>query len=426
MEVRRWLDRAGFLGTVGSVLVSGAVQGLVVLSVRVELAFVALVVVLLQAVLSSLTFAAFVAISGGLFGLKLLRDRRSVDPAVDGGRVVAIVPVHQDAGALDRSVTSLLSSTYRHLAVRIVCEPGDEASHRHATRLAEHDRVEVQVNTRRPGTKAGAVNTAVDATGSEYVAVFDADERVDPAFVGHAVSLLDEHDIVQGRTVPEPTGAIEGLAYYESVLLSYAARRLLYLLSSFRVASSRAIVMRRDVFERVGGYDPQMLTEDFDFAYRCYSARVDVRETVAYPSRIEAAHSLTDWWGQRKRWMTGYVQVLHRLVAEIDPRDHRRVLNPLICASTVVGSALMLSLLSKFMVLFIVGAEAWFLPPVAAVFAVTLGVHLYDTRTADVESPFLLWLLTPVLFPLYGAATIKAVFEYLLSWEGDWYAVEKN
>ena len=118
------------------------------------------------------------------------------------------------------------------------------------------------------------------------------------------------------------------------------------------------------------------------------------------------------------------MQLLHRLVTDVDPTDHRSLLSPLLCAGTVVGAALTPSLLSKSAVLLLLGVEAWFLPPVAAVLAVTFPVHLHDARTADVAPPTAAWLLTPLLFPLYGLAAVKAVIEYLLGRDEGWYSVE--
>ncbi|MFB6197838.1 MAG: glycosyltransferase family 2 protein, partial [Halobacteriaceae archaeon] len=327
----------------GGILASGAVQALGVLTVRIEIVSIVLVVGLLHAALSSIMVAVFVSLCGLVFGVKLARDHQSPTIQTDGDHVTAIVPVYEDAQVLDRCIQSLLNSCYDKLSVCIVCEPDDSASQRYAQSLATHDQIEVLVNTTNPGSKAGAINHAVDRTTSKYIAVFDADERVAPEFIGHAVANLDEYKIVQGRTVPEPTGAIEAVAYYESVLLSYVSRRVLYVLSEFRMASSRALVMHRTAFQEVGGYDAEMLTEDYAFAYRCYMDRVPVLETVAYPSRIKAAHTLRDWWGQRKRWMTGYVQVLHHLGSDLNPRDYRSVLSLVICAGTIIGNVLMLS-----------------------------------------------------------------------------------
>lgn len=426
MNIRQWMARAGFLSMSGGILFYGFITGVTAFKFRIDLMVIVLVVVLLQAIVSSLIFAVGISLSGVLFFIKLFISRLSVESCIDSGRVVAVVPVYRDAEALDRSVRSLLSSNYQDLAIRIVCESNDPASRRRAETFADHENVDVLINTHQPGSKSGAINHAVKTTESEYIAVFDADERVDLDFIGHAVAKLDSHDVVQGRTVPQPTGAIEALAYYESVLLSYVTRRLLYLLTGFRMASSRAIVMRRAAIESVDGYDPEMLTEDFDFAYRCYKERLDVRETLAYPSRIDAAHNPRDWWGQRKRWMTGYAQVLRRLTSEIDVKDYRSVLSTVICGSTVIGSVLMLSLLSKFAVLLLVGAETWFLPPVVAVFGVTFAVRLHDVWTGAVDGFDLYWLLLPWFFPLYGLSAIKATFEYLFTWNGGWYSVEKN
>ena len=424
--IRRWLDRLGFLGVSSGVFVFGFVQGTYPLTFRLDLAFIVLGVVLLQAVVSSLMFAGFISTSTAAF-LWTLRSEDRSPPSRVGPSVTAIVPVYGDANVLDRSVESLLATSYEDLDVCIVCEPDDEASKRRASELASHPRVSRLVNTRYPGSKAGAINYAVEETDSDHVAVFDADERVHPEFVGTAVERLGECDVVQGRTVPEPDGVVEELAYYESVLLSYVSRRLLYLVTDFRMAASRSVVMRRAAIERVGGYDTAMLTEDFDFAYDCYKARLDVREQLTCPSRIEAAHTLSDWWGQRKRWMTGYAQVLHKLLATARPlTDYRNLTSAAICAGTLVGSLLMLSLISKFGVLVLVGARKLALLPLVVVVASTAVVRVHDWYHDTVNKLGWAWLVVPLVLPLYSLTAIKALSEYALSWDGDWYQVEKG
>ncbi|RXK49106.1 glycosyltransferase [Halorientalis pallida] len=426
--IRRWLDRISFLGVTSGVFAWGFVQGNVALggTIRFEFAFVVLAVVLLQAVISSLLFTGFVGVSGVSFLWSLRRD---ADPAPKyaGDTVTAIVPVYRDANVLDRSVESLLASEYDDLEVLIVCEEDDQAGLERARELAKQTGVSSLVNTRYPGSKAGAINYAVEETDSDHVAVFDADERVDPTFVPKAVARLQECDVVQGRTVPQPDGAVEELAYYESVLLSYVSRRLLYLCTEFRMAASRAVVMRRSALSITGGYDTEMLTEDFDFAYTCYRHRLDVEEQLDHPSKIEAAHSLRDWWGQRKRWMTGYVQVLHKLLANAQPiRKVRNLTSAAICAGTVIGSFLLLTILSKFVVLFFVGMESYFVPPLVAVVGVTAAVRVHDWRVGSVERLGWAWLVVPIVVPLYSLTAIKAVIEYAYGRGGDWYSVEKG
>jgi cellulose synthase/poly-beta-1,6-N-acetylglucosamine synthase-like glycosyltransferase len=344
-----------------------------------------------------------------------------------GPTVTAVVPVHQDAEVLHRSVESLLESRYEDLRVVVVAEPDDEASIERAREYTSRERVELLVNTRYPGSKAGAVNYAAEVTESDHLAVFDADERVDPRFVSTAVAKLEGCDVVQGRTIPEPEGPIETAAYYESVVLGDLSQRLLSAVTDFTMAASRTVVMRREAYETVGGYDPEMLTEDYDFAFACYEADLDVVEQFSYASTIEGAHTVRDWWGQRKRWMTGYAQVLHSLARDcLSPKSYRTVLSPAICAGSVFGNLFMLSLVSKAAVLVVNGAASWVLLPAATLVGSALALRAYDAHAGRLSGIGIGYLVMPAVLPLYSLAGIKAVVEYVLTWEGEWYSVAKG
>ena len=420
------VDSTVFVAVVALVVATGYLQGALTIVISTPAIIGLGSIVFLQAVMACFTLS-------GLFGistLTLFGQLRMVDEAplpTSGPTVTAIVPVHRDATVLDRSVESLLDSRYEDIKVVIVAEPDDAASVRRAREHSDHERVEVLVNTRYSGSKAGAINYAATMTDTEYLAVFDADERVDPRFVSAAVAKLDHADVVQGRTLPEPNGVIETLAYYESVILGDLSQRLLTLVTDFTMAASRTIVMRRSAFESVGGYDPGMLTEDYDFAFACYEQDLDVREQLTYASTIEAAHTATDWWGQRKRWMTGYAQVFHNLVAGCQsPRGYRSFLSPLICAGSVFGNLFMLSLVSKLVVLIVNGAATWLILPVATLALSALAMRTYDARTGRLDTVGYGWALMPVILPLYSLVGIKAFVEYLLSWDGEWYSVDKG
>ncbi len=421
-----WLGQAGFASLAAGVLLFGYQAGFVLMQVRLNLIVAVLAIGVLQAEFAVLSFAGFIISSAIVFLAWSVRSCPS-DPLDDAGSVAAIVPVYGDAGVLERSVESLRNTTYRDVTVHIVCEPGDTPTIERAKELATRSGVEYLINTGNPGSKAGAINYAVSQTDSDFVAIHDADELVHENFLSLAVAKLQHADVVQGRTVPQPDGFIESLAYYESILLSYVSRRVLYLFTGFKMAASRAVVARRDALESIGGYDETMLTEDFYFAYQCYRNRLRVAELLDAPSRTDAAHNITDWWGQRKRWMTGYAQVLHRLLATLRPlTDYRNVLSVVIASSTVVGSLLMLTILSKFAVLIVAGSGTLFVAPMLALLAVTLTIHWHDYSRDLVSKPTYVWLLVPLLLPIYSLSAIKAVFEYIFTWSGEWYRVSKE
>ncbi len=424
--LREAAGTASFAVVVAFVIITGYLQGAVSITVAMPAVLGAGSIVILQAVTACFNMAGIFGLSTAtLFGQIAMADNDSLPTT--GSDVTAIVPVYQDAAVLDRSVESLLESRYENLDILIVAEPGDDASITRAREYTEHERVGLLVNTRSPGSKAGAINYASEVTDTEYLAVFDADECVDPRFVAAAVAKLDECDIVQGRTIPEPDGLVETVAYYESVILGDLSQRLLTLITDFKTAASRTIVMRRSAFETVDGYDPAMLTEDYAFAFDCYGADLDVTEQLSFASTIDGAHTLADWWGQRKRWMTGYAQVLHSLITDpLAPRGYRTALAPLIAAGSVFGNLFMLSLVSKALVLIANGAAAWLTLPVLALSAASLAIRAYDTHAGNLDTVDAGWMLTPLILPVYSLAGIKAAVEYVLTWDGEWYSVVKG
>jgi len=424
--VRRFLDRTCFALATLVVVTVGFIQGR--LTVTLPLLALGLgPVSLLNATVACLGFAATLLVSGGIFVGEVLRERRRRPLPTAGSTVAAVVPSYGDASALHRSVESLLDSDYADVRVFVVCEPGDDETLATASTLAERGRVTCLVNDRDPGSKAAAVNYAVERVEAPYVGVFDADERVHPSFLSAAVAGLDEHEAVQGRTFPRPDGPLETVAYYESVVLGYLTPRLIALLTGFDVVASNALVIRRETYDRVGGYDPVMLTEDFDFAFRCYEAEVDVHTSFAYPSEIEGAHTVRDWWGQRKRWMTGYAQVFHHVVGRLSPLDRpRSVVSATFCAGALFGNFALLSLVPQGIVLAQTGAPWALAATFAVIWGVTLAARILDVRVGVVDGVGIGWLFAPAFLPLYSLAAIKGIVEYPLSWQGEWFRVEKE
>lgn len=423
---RKILENTGFLGVSGGLIVLGFIQGIQTYTFQLDLLFVALEVLLIEAAASSVFFTGFIAVSAVLFFWKL-KTSRNPKSGQKNSKISCIVPTYRDSQVLDNSVGSLTESDYENMEVVIVCEEDDEESIRKAEELASNSKVSYLVNTRYPGTKAGAINFAAEETSSEVIAVFDADQKVNPEFLSSAVSLLDGYDVVQGRYIPRPTGFIESMAYYESLIFSYLTRQVLNLLTDFKLIGSRDTVIKRSVFEELDGYPEDVLTEDYDFAHEFYRKGFEAEELLLKPTTEEAAHSLKDWWGQRKRWMTGYFQVLVKSAVKSarNFQGYRDILSVFICAGSIIGSFLMLTLVSKFIILFLLGADSIYLIPIGTVAFVGLIGRFTDYRSKNVGNIGFSWILTPLIFPFFSLITIKAFFEFLLDKNDKWYRVEK-
>lgn len=422
--LRRAVERIGYSLTVALVFALGTYQGVQTETFTFDLVWVIVRIATIEAVPATVVFSVLVTLSGVMLGREVYRRRDPDERIFDGPRVAAVVPAYRDADVIGESVETLRRSKYRNLTIHIVAEPDDEPTLSAAREYASHPDVEVLEN-RYPGSKANAINDAVERIDADYFAAFDVDERVDPGFIPTAMyHLLEEdQDVFQARRVPRVTGPVEALAYCER-LLFHASYKLVEPLG-FTYCRSSSSAFTREAFETVGGLD-DLLTEDIDFAHKCFRAGLNVRQSRNITNEMEAPHTLRDLWGQRKRWRLGHIEIFVKAVrGGYDRGGLRGKLSTLRIVSSLAASIFLVALAAKIALLFVLDLETLFLLPMVAIGLTVAPVLYRDYRCGHVVALTPAIVLVPLVYPGFGILTIRCAFEYCLSWNGEWYRVEK-
>lgn len=364
------------------------------------------------------------------FGL-YLSALRTEDPSrlvYSGQTVEAVVPVYGEAEVMHRAVESLAASPYEDLTVTIVTEPDDEESRERATEFAEEfDRVRHEVNHERQGSKAGALNTAIERSDADVIGMFDSDQTPHEKLIPHAMANLGAADAVRVRSIPDPSGGLlESMAYYEYLLLFFLPQKIVRAVFGMEFVGTRSVLIHSRVFDKIGTFSEGHLTEDMDFTHRCHQAGIEARELLYYPTLEQPAHRFRDWWGQRVRWMTGHVEVGHaQLTTWRNWLDADAMGSVVTLGGTFVAGALLSTTIPK---LLIAGATRPALLGVelAGLFALALATRLVDNCTGDTEGVGFGWLLVPLAFSLFGLVILQAIVSYAFGIERDWYSVAKE
>ncbi|MFQ3308269.1 MAG: cellulose synthase/poly-beta-1,6-N-acetylglucosamine synthase-like glycosyltransferase [Candidatus Nanohaloarchaea archaeon] len=404
----------------------GGWTGLELKEYSINLIFLVIDIAIADAISSTIFFTMIVSLTGLVMLKGALKKKDGWRSTYQGGKVNAVIPVYKDAEVMHQSVETLSKSNYDNLEITVIYEPDDESTERRTTELeSEYDAVNA-VESGNPGSKAKAVNYAIENSDADYYAVFDADEEVDPVFVPAAVSYIEEedYDIFQGRRIPKPDGVLEAFCYCERALFhtTYSLTRY----TGFKSPRSSSTVMKKSAWEEVGGYS-DMLTEDLDFPHKCYRAGLKVKQAYNYTNRMEAPHSLKDFWGQRKRWNIGQVQIMDKALSG-GFGNNKSIRGAISTFRSVFGltiGALLLPLVAKFLILLLFGFELIYVPPLMALSLIPISLSLIDTREGKVQPILLRGLLSPLVIIVSGTLIIKSVFEYLFTWNGEWYQVEK-
>ncbi|MBW3589341.1 MAG: glycosyltransferase [Actinobacteria bacterium] len=168
-----------------------------------------------------------------------------------------------------------------------------------------------------PVTKPHGLNVGLRHASGEVVTIFDAEDEPHPDILNVVNTLM----VREGAPVVQcgvqlmnyrdhwfsSLNVLEYFFWFKSRLHFHATRGMIPL-------GGNTAFMRKDLLERIGGWDDYCLTEDADLGIRisAYGATIRVAHDDRYVTREETPHSIGQFIKQRTRWDQGFLQVLKK------------------------------------------------------------------------------------------------------------------
>ena len=350
--------------------------------------------------------------------------------------VSILVPLFREEDIAQTLVKRLSRLTYPKalLDVVLVLEAEDQLTRETLarTRLPTWMRT-ITVPPGRITTKPRALNYAYRFTRGQIVGIYDAEDAPAPDQITRVVGHFDR--------APREVGCLQGILDYYNPRANWLSRCFTIEYASwFRILlpglsrlgfvvplGGTTVFFRREVLEKVCGWDAHNVTEDADLGVRL--ARHGFRtELISSVTREEANNRFWPWIKQRSRWLKGYG--ITWWVHSRDPRRLWRDLGPkrfagvqLLFLTTLVQFALAPVLWSFWLILMglphpldphlsrplILGLTALFLSAEAVSIVIGLAALARSPHRA-------LFAWVPTLFayfPLGTLAIYKALWETL-------------
>lgn len=174
---------------------------------------------------------------------------------IQPGRVSIAIPCYQQAEWLPDAIESALAQTYPDVEVIVVndgsTDATSEVARRYPVKLVE------QENKGLPAAR----NAGIAVSTGQFILPLDADDKIDPTYIEKAVPLFTS-----------------GVAIVRSYQKNFGDDEAAYALPEVRTvydilprnAISCSAVFRRDLREKVGGFDENMRSgyEDWEFWIR--------------------------------------------------------------------------------------------------------------------------------------------------------------
>lgn len=352
-----------------------------------------------------------------------------------------LLPAREEKDVINETIRRVWAVQYPKdlLEIRVICHEDDACTIKEAQcAVVAINAPQIQVVTFNdtPVNKPHALNAGFGRSSNEIVAVFDAEDDISPDIlqVVNTIMLQENVGVVQGGVQLmnfqdrwfSLHNCLEYFFWFKSRLHFHAHIGMIPL-------GGNTVFFRRQLLDRIGGWDDLCLTEDADIGLRLSAIGVPIR--VFYDpqliTREETPQSIGQFIRQRTRWHQGFLQVLRKGTWRLLPRRRQRWLAMYSLAFPwFQGGALVIAPLTLFAGLWVtipvVVAMASFLPfyglgmqaliTVIGAFAFTKDYGL-RIRVRDIIIVLLAFLPYQIV---QGISAVRAVFREVLgqtNWE---------
>ncbi|MDB4948225.1 MAG: cell wall biosis glycosyltransferase [Gemmatimonadetes bacterium] len=236
-------------------------------------------------------------------------DDRSFAPPVS-----IIVPAYNEGPNIAASLASLLRQDYPRFEVLVVDDGSTDDTYAQASAFAgRQGGAHVRVVGKSNSGKAGALNAGIALARYPFVLCVDGDSRLAADTLRRAVRHLRDPEVaavagnVKVANRVNLWTKLQALEYIEGLNM---ARRAQGFMRAVNIIPGPVGLFRRDVVQRLGGYDTDTFAEDADLTLKILAAGWRVVYEDRAVAWTEAPEDLNSLIKQRYRWTRGILQAL--------------------------------------------------------------------------------------------------------------------
>jgi glycosyltransferase involved in cell wall biosynthesis len=189
--------------------------------------------------------------------------------------VSVVIPTYKRPATLARAIKSVLVQTYKNWNIVVVDdnEPGSEDRLKTEAHMSKYSNDERIIYLKHSSNQGGSVarNTGIRYSSGEYIALLDDDDEFHPSKIRYQVDKLSKLDHEWGGAYTNWRRFFKGNMISESK--NRAEGNLLsgLLDMSIDLAGGSTILIRKKVFEELGGFDPVFKRhQDWEFLIRFF------------------------------------------------------------------------------------------------------------------------------------------------------------
>ena len=227
-----------------------------------------------------------------------------------------IVPCYNEGKTIEKTINALLNSDYKGLKKIIVVDDNStDNSFEIIKNLAKNNPKIIAVRTpKNTGKASGSKNYGVKFATSELIGFSDGDSFPDEESISQMVGFFNESKVgavTSSVLVSNDNNLLERFQAIEYRVIVFT-RKLLGFVDGIYVTPGPLAIYKRSIFNEIGGFDENNLTEDIEITWNLVSRNYSIKMSPAAKVYTEVPSNIKSWLKQRQRWNIGGVQTIKK------------------------------------------------------------------------------------------------------------------
>jgi biofilm PGA synthesis N-glycosyltransferase PgaC len=270
--------------------------------------------------LAILYFAAYPMVTSvmwittSMFFRNRWEKRLAPSPLAHHPRVSVLIPAHNEERVIGLALAAATAIDYPDYEVVVVDDGSTDGTRDIVEPYVQRGLVRLIVKQQNEG-KAMALNDALPCLNGEIVLIMDADAEPAPDILQHMLPHFEHARVAAVTGNPRVKNVDTFLARLQLIEFSSIVsllRRSQRIWGRIMTVSGVVAAFRKSALLDVGGFSPEMPTEDIELTWKLQRRFWDIRYEPHALVWMTVPSTLSTLIHQRRRWSRGLMQVLHK------------------------------------------------------------------------------------------------------------------
>lgn len=264
------------------------------------------------------------ALNGYIYYLKVLKSDINLIEDSNCPTVSIMIPAHNEEKVIYNTVRSLLLLNYPKNKYEIIVI-NDNSSDKTKDELErvknDYDGNNLKVINTDKITggkgKSNALNIGFNYSNGDYIAIYDADNTAEKNALKYLITRIHYDNslgavIGKFRTRNKKSSILTRFINIETLSFQWMSQGGRWNLFNLCTIPGTNFVIRRDIINKLGGWDTKAIAEDTEISFRIYKLGYKIAFMPLAVTWEQEPETVKVWFKQRTRWAKGNIYVISK------------------------------------------------------------------------------------------------------------------